>query len=53
MPLAKNGRLKLNRFLLLGLTWRDVQHIVIRTANPEGILKTDDWSTNSAGRKVT
>ena len=31
------------------LTWRDVQHLVIRSARPRGNLKAKDWSTNGVG----
>ncbi|KAI6179775.1 Proprotein convertase subtilisin/kexin type 6 [Aphelenchoides besseyi] len=34
------------------LTWRDLQHIVVRTANPAG-LKAGDWKTNGLGRNVS
>ncbi|KAK2180746.1 hypothetical protein NP493_427g01043 [Ridgeia piscesae] len=34
------------------LTWRDMQHIVVMTARPEG-LKSTDWITNGVGRKVS
>ena len=34
------------------LTWRDVQHIIVRTSNPRG-LKADDWITNGAGYNVS
>nr|XP_026694354.1 furin-like isoform X1 [Ciona intestinalis] len=33
------------------LTWRDMQHIVVRTAKPDG-LHTSGWIQNGAGRKV-
>jgi hypothetical protein len=36
-----------------GLTWRDVQHIVVRTARPEGNLKAADWASNGVGRKFS
>lgn len=32
------------------LTWRDMQHIVVRTAKPDH-LKANDWQVNGAGRK--
>ncbi|CAJ0950066.1 unnamed protein product, partial [Mesorhabditis belari] len=35
------------------LTWRDVQHLVVRTANPKPLLSTAGWSTNGVGRKVS
>ena len=31
------------------LTWRDMQHIVVRTAKPAN-LKAPDWVTNGVGR---
>ncbi|XP_056372621.1 proprotein convertase subtilisin/kexin type 4 isoform X2 [Hyla sarda] len=34
------------------LTWRDVQHIVVRASSPAN-LKADDWVVNGAGRKVS
>ncbi|XP_044765837.1 furin-like protease 1 [Coccinella septempunctata] len=34
------------------LTWRDMQHIVVRTARPEN-LKALDWQTNGVGRNVS
>nr|XP_039253183.1 furin-1-like [Styela clava] len=34
------------------LTWRDMQHLIVQTANPYG-LKVDDWITNAVGRKVS
>uniref|UniRef100_A0A4W4G6M4 P/Homo B domain-containing protein n=1 Tax=Electrophorus electricus TaxID=8005 RepID=A0A4W4G6M4_ELEEL len=34
------------------LTWRDMQHLVVRTSNPAHLL-TDDWKTNGVGRKGT
>ena len=35
------------------LTWRDVQHLVVRTAHPEGNLKANDWASNGVGRKFS
>uniref|UniRef100_A0AC35U9N5 P/Homo B domain-containing protein n=1 Tax=Rhabditophanes sp. KR3021 TaxID=114890 RepID=A0AC35U9N5_9BILA len=35
------------------LTWRDMQHIVLRTANPTPLLNNPGWSTNGAGRKIS
>jgi len=29
------------------LTWRDMQHLVVRTAKPNN-LQTDDWRMNAA-----
>ncbi|XP_065555709.1 proprotein convertase subtilisin/kexin type 4 isoform X5 [Lathamus discolor] len=34
------------------LTWRDLQHLVIRTSNPAH-LQAEDWAMNGAGRKVS
>ncbi|XP_044134869.1 proprotein convertase subtilisin/kexin type 4 [Bufo gargarizans] len=34
------------------LTWRDVQHIVVRASSP-ATLKADDWVINGVGRKVS
>nr|XP_012137471.1 PREDICTED: furin-like protease 1, isoform 1-CRR isoform X3 [Megachile rotundata] len=34
------------------LTWRDMQHIVVRTAKPAN-LKALDWVTNGVGRNVS
>uniref|UniRef100_A0A914VV88 P/Homo B domain-containing protein n=1 Tax=Plectus sambesii TaxID=2011161 RepID=A0A914VV88_9BILA len=35
------------------LTWRDMQHIVLRTANPTPLLNNPGWSTNGVGRKIS
>eukprot|EP00092_Neocalanus_flemingeri_P014184 GFUD01015303.1.p1 GENE.GFUD01015303.1~~GFUD01015303.1.p1 ORF type:complete len:647 (+),score=141.20 GFUD01015303.1:124-2064(+) len=35
-----------------GLTWRDVQHIMVRTARP-GNLKAPDWKVNGVNRTVS
>lgn len=32
------------------LTWRDMQHLVVRTSRPAHLL-TNDWRTNGVGRK--
>lgn len=32
------------------LTWRDMQHLVVRTSNPAH-LATNDWKTNGVGRR--
>ncbi|TRY70805.1 hypothetical protein TCAL_01234 [Tigriopus californicus] len=32
------------------LTWRDVQHVTVRSARPEGNLKGGNWRTNGVGR---
>ncbi|XP_075753037.1 proprotein convertase subtilisin/kexin type 6 isoform X2 [Pelodiscus sinensis] len=34
------------------LTWRDVQHLIVKTSRPLH-LKANDWKTNGAGRKVS
>uniref|UniRef100_A0A8C9U4R0 Furin, paired basic amino acid cleaving enzyme n=1 Tax=Scleropages formosus TaxID=113540 RepID=A0A8C9U4R0_SCLFO len=34
------------------LTWRDMQHLVVRTSNPAH-LTTNDWKTNGVGRRGT
>ncbi|KAM4809929.1 proprotein convertase subtilisin/kexin type 5 [Rhinophrynus dorsalis] len=34
------------------LTWRDVQHIIVRTSR-QGHLNAPDWKTNAAGHKVS
>ncbi|XP_061411275.1 furin-like [Lethenteron reissneri] len=34
------------------LTWRDMQHLVVRTSNPSH-LHASDWVTNGVGRKVS
>lgn len=34
------------------LTWRDMQHIVVRTANPTNLFARD-WVTNGVGRNVS
>ncbi|XP_077328262.1 furin isoform X1 [Lithobates pipiens] len=34
------------------LTWRDMQHLVVRTSNPSH-LNTNDWAINGVGRKVS
>uniref|UniRef100_A0A4W3GU65 Proprotein convertase subtilisin/kexin type 4 n=1 Tax=Callorhinchus milii TaxID=7868 RepID=A0A4W3GU65_CALMI len=34
------------------LTWRDMQHIVVRASKPLN-LKADDWARNGVGRKVS
>ncbi|KAI4900385.1 hypothetical protein NFI96_012400 [Prochilodus magdalenae] len=34
------------------LTWRDMQHLVVRTSNPVHLI-TSDWRTNGVGRKVS
>lgn len=34
------------------LTWRDMQHLVVRTSQPAHLL-TNDWRSNGVGRKVS
>lgn len=34
------------------LTWRDMQHLVVRTSDPAHLI-TNDWKTNGVGRKGT
>ena len=34
------------------LTWRDVQHLIVKTSKPRN-LKATDWRTNGMGRKVS
>ncbi|XP_058854984.1 furin-1-like isoform X1 [Acipenser ruthenus] len=36
----------------MNLTWRDMQHLVVRTSRPAH-LNTNDWKTNGVGRKVS
>ncbi|XP_034032723.1 furin (paired basic amino acid cleaving enzyme) b [Thalassophryne amazonica] len=36
----------------MNLTWRDMQHLVVRTAQP-GHLIAGDWKTNGVGRQVS
>ncbi|CEF65273.1 Proprotein convertase subtilisin/kexin type 4 [Strongyloides ratti] len=35
------------------LTWRDIQHIVLRTANPIPLLNNSGWSINGVGRRIS
>jgi subtilisin family serine protease len=35
------------------LTWRDMQHIVLRTANPNPLLNNPGWSINGVGRRIS
>lgn len=34
----------------MNLTWRDMQHLVVRTSQP-GRLSAGDWKTNGVGRR--
>ena len=36
-----------------GLSWRDMQHIVVLTSNPDPLLKESGWQTNGVGRKYS
>ncbi|XP_062847344.1 furin (paired basic amino acid cleaving enzyme) b isoform X2 [Trichomycterus rosablanca] len=36
----------------MNLTWRDMQHLVIRSAHPTHLI-TNDWRTNGVGRLVS
>ena len=31
------------------LTWRDVQHLVVRSSSPEPLADNPGWQTNAAG----
>lgn len=35
------------------LTWRDMQHLVVMTANPAGLHSLSEWRTNGVGRNVS
>ncbi|XP_052742573.1 furin-like protease 1 isoform X2 [Bicyclus anynana] len=35
------------------LTWRDMQHIVVRTSRPERLSLDGDWRVNGVGRNVS
>uniref|UniRef100_A0A915B182 P/Homo B domain-containing protein n=1 Tax=Parascaris univalens TaxID=6257 RepID=A0A915B182_PARUN len=35
------------------LTWRDMQHVVLRTANPTPLLNNAGWSINGVGRHIS
>ncbi|XP_012548749.1 furin-like convetase isoform X2 [Bombyx mori] len=35
------------------LTWRDMQHIVVRTARPERLSLSGEWRINGVGRNVS
>ena len=34
------------------LTWRDIQHLIVRTSKAKN-LKSRDWKTNGVGRKFS
>uniref|UniRef100_A0A673BNR8 P/Homo B domain-containing protein n=1 Tax=Sphaeramia orbicularis TaxID=375764 RepID=A0A673BNR8_9TELE len=36
----------------MNLTWRDMQHLVVRTSRPQH-LSAGDWKTNGVGRRVS
>uniref|UniRef100_A0AAY4BDU7 P/Homo B domain-containing protein n=1 Tax=Denticeps clupeoides TaxID=299321 RepID=A0AAY4BDU7_9TELE len=36
----------------MNLTWRDMQHLVVRTSRPAHLV-TNDWRTNGVGRRVS
>ena len=38
-------------FCSLDLTWRDVQYVIVATANPDPLLSSENFTTNGAGRK--
>ncbi|XP_068612958.1 furin-like [Brachionichthys hirsutus] len=50
-PLAA-GIIALSLEANMNLTWRDMQHLVVRTAQP-GHLGATDWKTNGVGRRVS
>ena len=63
--LQKSGLDSMLHFLLLNivtlncylcfspkLTWRDMQHIVVRTSKSDK-LKSNDWVTNGVGRRIS
>ncbi|CAL9697284.1 unnamed protein product [Knipowitschia caucasica] len=50
-PLAA-GIIALTLEANMNLTWRDMQHLVVRTSMPRH-LSTGDWRTNGVGRKVS
>ncbi|KAI4826040.1 hypothetical protein KUCAC02_021696 [Chaenocephalus aceratus] len=50
-PLAA-GIIALTLEANMNLTWRDMQHLVVRTSRP-GHLSAGDWKTNGGGRRVS
>uniref|UniRef100_A0A668AMH8 Furin (paired basic amino acid cleaving enzyme) b n=1 Tax=Myripristis murdjan TaxID=586833 RepID=A0A668AMH8_9TELE len=50
-PLAA-GIIALTLEANMNLTWRDMQHLVVRTSRP-GHLSAVDWKTNGVGRRVS
>ncbi|KAJ0069386.1 hypothetical protein NL108_004165 [Boleophthalmus pectinirostris] len=50
-PLAA-GIIALTLEANMNLTWRDMQHLVVRTSLPRH-LSTGDWRTNGVGRRVS
>uniref|UniRef100_A0A8C5CHL4 Furin (paired basic amino acid cleaving enzyme) b n=1 Tax=Gadus morhua TaxID=8049 RepID=A0A8C5CHL4_GADMO len=50
---ARSGTSLTTRFACsMNLTWRDMQHLVVRTAQP-GRLSAADWKANGVGRRVS
>ena len=48
---ARSGTSLTTRFACsMNLTWRDMQHLVVRTAQP-GRLSAADWKANGVGRR--
>lgn len=41
------------KFFSPNLTWRDMQHLVLRTANPTPLLQNSGWSKNGVGRYIS
>jgi len=35
------------------VTWRDMQHLVVRTSDSTPLLNNEGWSTNGVGRKIS
>lgn len=50
-PTCENGETKSVFFFSRNLTWRDMQHLVVRTSDPTPLLNNDGWSINAVGRK--
>ncbi|KAI3376782.1 hypothetical protein L3Q82_000381 [Scortum barcoo] len=50
--LGGSPRKSWRKCLGLFLTWRDVQHLLVKTSRPVH-LKADDWKTNGAGHRVS
>lgn len=49
-----SGLIALTLSVNQNLTWRDVQHIIVRSARPAAVkgVKTSEWTENNAGLKV-